>query len=178
VGIVFGGVLCSSHHGDEVERSELDPGGDGKYPGQGRGTDRVEFERAVRPQAFSYRFECVGQFEALGVLSDLDAVFVERSRSEDRPTKKHGVLVGFGEEFGAEVRPSFEDVGVFCIIFFCNLLCDVYCRCEFNKYTIQYVMKLGDMVAKKTKMLNKMDVESDSEDDPSESENDIYMESD
>jgi hypothetical protein len=39
-------------------------------------------------------------------------------------------------------------------------------------------MKLGDMVAKKTKMLNKMDVESDSEDDPSESENDIYMESD
>jgi hypothetical protein len=39
-------------------------------------------------------------------------------------------------------------------------------------------MKLGDMVAKKTKMLNKMDVESDSEDDSSESENDIYMESD
>jgi hypothetical protein len=34
------------------------------------------------------------------------------------------------------------------------------------------------MVAKKTKMLNKMDVESDSEDDSSESENDIYMESD
>jgi hypothetical protein len=39
-------------------------------------------------------------------------------------------------------------------------------------------MKLGDMVAKKTKMLNKMDVESDSEDDSSGSENDIYMESD
>jgi hypothetical protein len=65
-------------------------------------------------------------------------VFVERSRSEDRPTKKHGVLVGFGEEFGAEVRPSFEDVGVFCIFFFA--ICCVMFIADASLTNIQYSM--------------------------------------
>ncbi|XP_044259190.1 periodic tryptophan protein 2 homolog [Tribolium madens] len=50
--------------------------------------------------------------------------------------------------------------------------------CEFNKFTIQYVMKLGDEVAKKAKSQEKMELESNSEEEVDNDSEDIYMSSD